>query len=472
MCVFVFFVQEMAFPCLPRAVKDALAALSPDAKFCQAVMADYYRLRACGSRVRSGSFRRLARHRRCILPLWQISGSQFHTCLTQWLQQEPVDLFVPCDYSRDQTICIEMNPESWTMKDTVSSCRFAIPHRISKFMPFTSELVENRDIIILADDIMQPACIQFVANLLFTAKCHVIVLNQATHEFLAEHPEWARNAQDYATHVNLPGAEKTYHECKTDEPVNFLFDPFVDEAAFVERVLEVYRTEQGHAGQNLFVPYVTVERILADFFSHPGLSYRTLYELMSKTRNNSRTSANAFWGFAPADLVYDTCSTVVYENEKSGGKILLGGVHHAHLGLLNLLGVTSILSVGSTQLNPYLLEAKPDLDITEINLPDDGNTSCISILQEVVELLKKKVIENGETMLVHCHRGISRSAALIMAFYMAVHNLSMEQAFERLHKRRLRVCPTRRLQMDLLLLEKLLWPDQPRRTLSLVWYLR
>lgn len=60
--------------------------------------------------------------------------------------------------------------------------------------------------------------------------------------------------------------------------------------------------------------------------------------------------------------------------------------------------------------------------------------------QESYEFIESN-LANGVNVLVHCHAGVSRSAALVLAYVMKKLGLSFESAFEFVKRRRPRIRP-------------------------------
>ncbi len=66
------------------------------------------------------------------------------------------------------------------------------------------------------------------------------------------------------------------------------------------------------------------------------------------------------------------------------------------------------------------------------------------LFREAVETVKKALL-NGETVLVHCHVGQSRSVAVAAAALVAVEGVELDEALERIRSRRPMANPTREI---------------------------
>jgi hypothetical protein len=68
-------------------------------------------------------------------------------------------------------------------------------------------------------------------------------------------------------------------------------------------------------------------------------------------------------------------------------------------------------------------------------------------------------IENGKTVFVHCHAGVSRSASIVIAYLMSKFNLEFLKAFEFLKEKRECIFPHPKFREDLKLFELELLQD-------------
>ncbi|XP_063283674.1 dual specificity protein phosphatase 12 [Pelobates fuscus] len=90
-------------------------------------------------------------------------------------------------------------------------------------------------------------------------------------------------------------------------------------------------------------------------------------------------------------------------------------------------GITHVLTVDS--------EAPTTLDSFQtkfVRLFDEACADLLSCLPECLNFVKEAHDVSESSILVHCHAGVSRSAAIITAYMMSTENLSFEDAYARL----------------------------------------
>ncbi|KAM5148281.1 dual specificity protein phosphatase 12 isoform 1-T3 [Mantella aurantiaca] len=93
---------------------------------------------------------------------------------------------------------------------------------------------------------------------------------------------------------------------------------------------------------------------------------------------------------------------------------------------LQKAGITHILTVDSMQ---------PDLTSFHtkyIHLLDDSTADILSCLPECLNFLKEALATAEASALVHCHAGVSRSAAVVLAYLMNTTQCTYEEAYRRL----------------------------------------
>lgn len=114
--------------------------------------------------------------------------------------------------------------------------------------------------------------------------------------------------------------------------------------------------------------------------------------------------------------------------------------------VLKKLNITRVLTVGNrSPMDNSLLNA----DVTqETRTDDDGivyklvwamdstDQNLLKHFRHCFEFIDES-IENKRGIMVHCHMGFSRSAALVIAYLMRLESLSYEKAFERVRKKRI-----------------------------------
>ncbi|XP_072276250.1 dual specificity protein phosphatase 12 [Pyxicephalus adspersus] len=108
-------------------------------------------------------------------------------------------------------------------------------------------------------------------------------------------------------------------------------------------------------------------------------------------------------------------------------RLYLGNINDvADVEHLQKTGITHILTVDSV---------KPDLTLFQtkfVNLLDDSSADMLSCLAECLNFLKEALALPETSVLVHCHAGVSRSAAVVIAYLMNTTKCTYEEAHRRL----------------------------------------
>ena len=74
------------------------------------------------------------------------------------------------------------------------------------------------------------------------------------------------------------------------------------------------------------------------------------------------------------------------------------------------------------------------------NLRDNSNQDITLELIEITDLLEN-LISNGNKILIHCKRGISRSATFVMGYLIRYENKKYEEAHDYLTNLKNDICP-------------------------------
>ncbi|XP_014355184.2 dual specificity protein phosphatase MPK-4 [Papilio machaon] len=94
---------------------------------------------------------------------------------------------------------------------------------------------------------------------------------------------------------------------------------------------------------------------------------------------------------------------------------------------LQKLQISHILTIDLVPLPRSILD-RPNLTFKFIKLADVPKEDLISQLPDTNDFIKE-AISNGGTVLVHCYFGVSRSAAVVIAYIMEKYGLCYEDAF-------------------------------------------
>ncbi|GBP17348.1 Dual specificity protein phosphatase MPK-4 [Eumeta japonica] len=106
---------------------------------------------------------------------------------------------------------------------------------------------------------------------------------------------------------------------------------------------------------------------------------------------------------------------------------------------LEKLNITHILTVDLVPLTRSILE-RPNLTFKYVKLADVPKEDLISHLPSINAFIKKTLDEGG-TVLVHCYFGVSRSAAVVIAYMMEKYGLCYEDAYTLVKSKRRFVHP-------------------------------
>ncbi|XP_044156583.1 dual specificity protein phosphatase 12 [Bufo gargarizans] len=99
---------------------------------------------------------------------------------------------------------------------------------------------------------------------------------------------------------------------------------------------------------------------------------------------------------------------------------------------LHAADITHILTVDSTEPKDLHLSFQK----TFIHLLDDYSADLLSCLPKCLQFLKDALEKPGSCVLVHCHAGVSRSAAVIAAYMMNTTKCTFEEAYQRLQDKK------------------------------------
>lgn len=121
-------------------------------------------------------------------------------------------------------------------------------------------------------------------------------------------------------------------------------------------------------------------------------------------------------------------------------RLYLGNLACARdLKTLEKLRITHILTIDVVPLPRSILE-RANLIFHYVKLADVPKEDLISHLPETNDFIKQAILDGG-TILVHCHFGVSRSAAVVIGFIMQKYGLCFEDAFNLVKSKRRFVGP-------------------------------
>ncbi|XP_053601995.1 dual specificity protein phosphatase MPK-4-like isoform X2 [Plodia interpunctella] len=114
---------------------------------------------------------------------------------------------------------------------------------------------------------------------------------------------------------------------------------------------------------------------------------------------------------------------------------------------LEKLQVTHVLTIDVVPLPRSILD-RANLTFKYIKLADVPKEDLISHLPETNEFIKEAIGDDG-TVLVHCYFGVSRSAAVVVAYIMEKYRLCYEEAFDLVKSKRRFIHPNMGFQAQL-----------------------
>ncbi len=118
---------------------------------------------------------------------------------------------------------------------------------------------------------------------------------------------------------------------------------------------------------------------------------------------------------------------------------LKGATNERLLKKYNIQFVVSILSRDFEEL--HILD-KLSIEHQSFMLRDEVKELIKDLFDSSARLIRQKLNER-KNVLVHCYQGISRSATLIIAYYIKYFNMTLEGALSKIKKRREIINPNR-----------------------------
>jgi len=130
--------------------------------------------------------------------------------------------------------------------------------------------------------------------------------------------------------------------------------------------------------------------------------------------------------------------------------ICLGSIYGTAEKYLNKYKVTHVLTVASN--------CVPDLQLERVKyklfeLPDCPTHVIYTVFKEGLEFMREAILNKG-TVFVHCGRGVSRSATLVIAYLMHYENKMFQEALTLVNKQRRCAYPNIGFQLQLQYFEK------------------
>lgn len=108
--------------------------------------------------------------------------------------------------------------------------------------------------------------------------------------------------------------------------------------------------------------------------------------------------------------------------------------------LLESNAITHIISVDSVPLPRKISSILPRIIFKHLQISDLPNEDLLSSLVEAVDFIEVAVAKGG-VVLVHCFKGRSRSATVVIAYLMHKHRYTLEKAFYKVKNKREMINP-------------------------------
>jgi len=112
--------------------------------------------------------------------------------------------------------------------------------------------------------------------------------------------------------------------------------------------------------------------------------------------------------------------------------------------------ITHIVSVTN---QTYLYPRHLNITHKEIRIADDPTAAMLPHIQTLVPYLQEVVKNKRANVLLHCHRGMSRSATIMVAYLMITQNMCRDAALLFVRSKRKRIQPNDGFMSELTQLE-------------------
>ncbi|OMJ91215.1 hypothetical protein SteCoe_6284 [Stentor coeruleus] len=123
-------------------------------------------------------------------------------------------------------------------------------------------------------------------------------------------------------------------------------------------------------------------------------------------------------------------------NEIIPGFLYLGSQQHAHnRDIIEILGITHVLNVTIGAANPF-----PGLKYCRVHVDDNESEKISVYFQKAYDFIDNALESNIQgkktVVLVHCAKGVSRSATIVIMYMMRAVGFSLNEAFAFIQKQR------------------------------------
>ena len=152
--------------------------------------------------------------------------------------------------------------------------------------------------------------------------------------------------------------------------------------------------------------------------------------ILAKKEPMSNIIDNVIAQFNPKDNIM----ILYYNISKITDNIYLSGVNGANnINKLNECNIKCILNCTKNELNYF--ENNNDMMYTRISIDDTFNQNIEKYFDSTYDFIEKCISMN-KNILVHCHAGVSRSATILIAYFMRKNKMSYQEAYDFVKKSR------------------------------------
>ncbi|KNC78749.1 hypothetical protein SARC_08830 [Sphaeroforma arctica JP610] len=119
--------------------------------------------------------------------------------------------------------------------------------------------------------------------------------------------------------------------------------------------------------------------------------------------------------------------------------------------------ITAVLTVGRNILDDKSFLSEKNIAHMVIAIDDEEDVDFMAELEDVLSFIDTQLATDNGRVLVHCHAGVSRSAAITCAYLMRKESLSVEDALEKIRQNHPTACPNDGFLRQLSLFERMSW---------------
>jgi len=146
--------------------------------------------------------------------------------------------------------------------------------------------------------------------------------------------------------------------------------------------------------------------------------------------------------FISSVLADDESTYLNWEATEIRKNIFVGALHDAKNDeLLDRLSITHILNCCKTASRGLASQVANKYKYRELQCDDNLQQSLAGKLEEAFQFIDDAVKSEGGKVLIHCYAGVSRSAAITIAYMMQAFNLTYQQSYRELKDKRSIVAP-------------------------------